>query len=188
MYNLLKYMLEWSITNNRNSEFQECTECRKSLKPSDCESYRDELLLRRHENTCLWVLDDLRYRSWVKHDGQAILWIIGIPGCGKSILSSFLTKQIILSKADQLFMAYFFCDDKDERLRTAQAILVNLLSQLLQQVPDFIKHFLAEHEFATKKENTTWTIGMLWRIFERIMNDTNARQGYILIDALGIYA
>jgi len=106
---------------------QDYTNCLKSLKPSDYESYRDGLWLRRHENTCTWVLDDWRYRTWAEKDGHAILWISGDPGCGKSVLLSFLTKEIIRGK--RLHMAYFFCDDKHERLRTAHAILVNLLMQ-----------------------------------------------------------
>ncbi|KAF8537271.1 hypothetical protein BDD12DRAFT_236511 [Trichophaea hybrida] len=87
-------------------------------------------------------------------------------------------------KINQFYMSYFFCDDKDERLRTAYAILVNLLTQLLEQVPDVIRHFLAEPEYTTNKEKTVWNYGMLWRVFERIMSDTHCGKVYILIDAL----
>jgi hypothetical protein len=144
-------------------------------------------LLRRHENTCTWILDDQRYRTWNEKDGLAILWISGGPGFGKSVLSSFLTQEITHGKTNQLYMNYFFCDDKDERLRTAHAILVNLLTQLLEQIPDVIMHFLAESEYTTNKEKTAWNYGMLWRVFERIMNDTHRGKVYILIDALGIH-
>ena len=159
------------------------------MKPSDYESYREELWRRRHENTCMWILDDDRYRMWAEKDGQAILWISGDPGCGKSVLSSYLTKEIThcKTKTNQLCTAYFFCDDKDERLRTAHAILVNLLAQLLDQVPDVITHFLAEPDYTTNKEKTSWTFGMLWRVFERIINDNHRGQVYILVDALGIH-
>ncbi|KAF8252005.1 hypothetical protein K440DRAFT_595040, partial [Wilcoxina mikolae CBS 423.85] len=171
-------------TNKLSSESQEYIDCRKSLKPSDYKSYRDDLLLRRHENTCTWILDDQRYRTWNEKDGQAILWISGGPGFGKSVLSSFLTQEITRGKTNQLYLNYFFCDDKDERLRTAHAILVNLLTQLLEQIPDVIMHFLAESEYTTTKEKTAWNYGMLWRVFERIMNDTHCGKIYILIDAL----
>ncbi|KAF8533476.1 hypothetical protein BDD12DRAFT_760778, partial [Trichophaea hybrida] len=138
----------------------------------------------RHENTCTWILDDQRYKSWIEKDGQTILWISGDPGCGKSVLSSFLTKEITRGKTTQLYIAYFFCDDKNEQLRTAQAILVNLLTQMLDQIPDIIMHFLAEPEYKTNKEKTSWSFGMLWRVFERIINDAHRGQVYILIDAL----
>lgn len=157
------------------------------MKPSDYQSYRDDIWLRRHENTCTWILNDQRYRLWAEKGGQAILWISGDPGCGKSVLSSFLTKDITRGITNQVCMAYFFCDDKDERLRSAHSILVNLLAQLLDHVPDINKHFLAEPEYATNTEKTSWTFGMLWRVFERIMNDAHCGQVYILIDALGIH-
>ncbi|KAF8534445.1 hypothetical protein BDD12DRAFT_895913 [Trichophaea hybrida] len=173
---------EIRIQNFRKSK--EYADCRKSLKPSDYESYREEIWNRRHENTCTWILSDQRYQMWTEKNGQAILWISGGPGFGKSVLSSFLTKEITRGKTNQLYMAYFFCDDKDERLRTAHAILVNLLTQLLDQVPDVIDHFLAEPEYITNKEKTSWSFGMLWRVFERITKDTNRGQVYILIDAL----
>jgi len=153
------------------------------LKPSDYETYRDELWLRRQEGTCTWLLSDERYKIWDDADGQAILWIRGDPGCGKSVLSSFLTKEVIRRKA--LSLAYFFCDDKDERLRTADAILVNLLAQLLKYIPDAIVHFLIEQGYSINKEKTCWTFGMLWRVFERIVNDANTGNVCILIDALG---
>jgi Cdc6-like AAA superfamily ATPase len=158
------------------------------LKPSDYESYREELWLRRHENTCTWVLDDRRYKAWAEKDSPNILWISGGPGCGKSVLSSFLTKNVTRGKSNQLFMVYFFCDDKDERVRTAHAILANLLAQLLIQVPDIMEHFLAESEFLTKKAKVSWSFSMLWRVFERIINDPHRGQVYILIDALGMYS
>ena len=155
------------------------------MKPSDYETYRDELWRRRQEGTCTWLLDDERYKTWNDVNGQAILWIHGDPGCGKSVLSSFLTKEVIRGKTNQLSLAYFFCDDKDERLRTADAILVNLLAQLLQYIPDTIVHLTVEHGYATNKEKTSWTFGMLWRVFERIINDANTGHVCILIDALG---
>jgi Cdc6-like AAA superfamily ATPase len=157
------------------------------LKPSDYESYRESLWLRRHENTCTWILGNQHYREWAEKDGPAILWISGDPGCGKSVLSSFLTKELTHEKTNQLYMAYFFCDDKDERLRTAHAILKNVLTQLLDQIPDFIMYFLAEPEYNTNKGETSWSFGMLWRVFERIINDAHHGQLYILIDALGIH-
>ncbi|KAF8544651.1 hypothetical protein BDD12DRAFT_906355 [Trichophaea hybrida] len=191
---VVRYMKVWvdNITESNAAAIkiqnlqksQEYTDCLKSLKPSENEGYRDELLLRRHENTCTWILDDRHYRTWAKKDNQAILWIFGDPGCGKSVLSSFLTKKITQGKTNQHCMAYFFCDDKDEKSRTAHAILLNLVAQLLNQVPGVIAHFLAEFDYTMNKEKTSWSIGMLWRVLKQIINDTHLVQIYILIDAL----
>ena len=83
-------------------------------------------------------------------------------------------------------MPYFFCDDKDERLRTGSAVLLNLLAQLLKQDPDVLVHFSAEPVYAANKKRTSWNFGMLWRVFDRIVKDDKARPMCVIIDALGM--
>lgn len=116
---------------------------------------------------------------------KTVLWIDGGPGCGKSVLSAFLSKVVIHSGSNRLSMpvAYFFCDDKDERLKTANAVLTNWLSQLLIQVPGSIVHFLKE---STEKDKTSWTFGMLWRVLQRIIEDADTGEICLLVDALGM--
>jgi hypothetical protein len=80
-------------------------------------------------------------------------------------------------------VAYFFCDDKDERLRTEYAVLLNLLAQLLKQDSGVLIHF---SEYAVHKERTLWNFGMLWRVFDRIVKDDKARPMCLIIDALGM--
>lgn len=119
-------------------------------------------------------------------DISPILWICGGPGCGKSVLASFISEELFNSGRN-VTVAYFFFDDKDDRLNDAKAALRNLLSQLLEQDPDGVyKHFLQELEFATHRENTSWSFEMLWRVFERIIQDEELRPISIVIDALGI--
>lgn len=85
----------------------------------------------------------------------------------------------------QLLVAYFFRHDKDERLRTADAILVDLLDQLLEQLPGVLDHFSA---VLKKKysERPSWNYSMLSQVFKRVITDANAGRVYLLIDALGI--
>ncbi|KAF8534915.1 hypothetical protein BDD12DRAFT_940572 [Trichophaea hybrida] len=63
-------------------------------------------------------------------------------------------------------------------------LLSNLLAQLLKQTPEMIVHFAAESEYAMQKEKTSWTFEMLWRVFERIMNDDTIKGCFLIIDAL----
>jgi DNA replication protein DnaC len=162
-------------------------ECLESLKASDCESYRDNLLHKRQEHTCTWFLEDERYQSWIEEDCQSILLVSGGPGCGKSVLASVISKELSNNANIQndYVLAYFFCDDKDERLRTAHAVLVNLLAQLLKQEPDILIHFVAELEYDLKRRKTAWTFAMLWRVFDRIVKDTNIKPPCLIVDALG---
>ncbi|KAF8538615.1 hypothetical protein BDD12DRAFT_805984 [Trichophaea hybrida] len=161
-------------------------ECLKSLRTFDVESYRDEIFLKRHEDTCTWIFSDKTYKGWVETGG--VLWVHGGPGCSKSVLSSFLSKNPSgdeNSSFGNVFpVAYFFCDDKDERLRTADAIMANLLAQFLIQMPNAFVHFFAERQYAMNKEKTSWNLGMLWRVFDRIVKNDNYGPLYLIIDAL----
>jgi hypothetical protein len=173
----------WKLVSKDQSD------CLKSLNPFDCETDRDNLVLKRHQNTCSWFLADEHYRDCIENDSNSVLWIHGAPGCGKSVLSSVLSKELCCDESilrRNYSVAYFFCDDKNERLRTESAVLLNLLSQLLRQDQGVLAHFLAESEYAVHKDRTSWNFGMLWRVFDRIVRDDGARPMCVIIDALGM--
>jgi len=156
------------------------SDCLKSLNPFDCETYRDNLFLKRHQNTCTWIFADECFRDYIENDHNRVLWIHGGPGCGKSVLSSVLSKELLCCN-ENIFggnysVAYFFYDDKDERLRTESAVLLNLLAQLLKQDPGVLIHFSAESEYVVHKKRTSWNFGMLWRVFDRIVRDDNVER------------
>jgi hypothetical protein len=156
--------------------------------PADYESYRDSLWRKRHENTGAWLFNHKSFRAWSHKNCTSTLWISGTPGCGKSILSAYLTKALFsgYTKSDSHQIVYFFFDNRDERLRTGNAVLTNLLAQLLKQTPGMIAHFAVESEYVIQKEKTSWTFSTLWRVFERIMNDDTVKNYFLIIDALGI--
>jgi hypothetical protein len=162
-------------------------DCLRSLRAFDVESYRDEIFLKRYEDTCAWIFSEKTYQDWVETNG--VLWIRGGPGCGKSVLSSFLSKELsgnLSSNSGKAFLvAYFFCDDKDDRLRTADAILANILAQVLKQAPKALVHFSTEPQYAVNKGKMSWNLGMLWRVFDRIVKDHNIGSICLIIDALG---
>ena len=153
---------------------------------SDCQSRRDELLAKRHADTCKWFLDDARYRDWIEDDNNLLLWIPGAPGSGKSVLSAILTEDMANHGTS---VAYFFCKDTNERLRSDSAILKHLLAQVLEQDPWTFHHFEKEPDYRKDQKKTNWTSGMLWRIFEQIWTDTNLKPGRtcLVIDAIGIF-
>jgi Cdc6-like AAA superfamily ATPase len=173
------------IANKGKLGSEEYVNCMKSLKYSNYEYYRNEILLKRQDDTCTWLQNHECYKTWVKEDNRPILWISGGPGCGKSVLSAYLSKEVLPNQPNRLPVAYFFCDNKDERLRTAQAIVVDLLAQLLEQLPSIVGHFSAQLKHKPE-ENTIWDYSMLWQVFERVVNDANTGYLYLLIDALGI--
>ncbi|KAF8538736.1 hypothetical protein BDD12DRAFT_740077, partial [Trichophaea hybrida] len=97
---------------------------------------------KRNDDTCTWLLKDQRYMEWMENESKTTLWIHGGPGCGKSVLSAFLAEELGRSSLFKRYsVIYFFCDDKDERLKTGQAVLTNLLTQILKRSPNALSHF-----------------------------------------------
>lgn len=85
------------------------------------------------------------------------------------------------------FVAYFFCKDTDERLRTDSSILAHLLAQMLDQYPRILSHFEKEPDYKKEQEKTNWDSGMLWRVFERIWTDDSLGRTCFIIDAIGTF-
>ena len=104
---------------------------------SAAEDQQEEHLHRisdsRQPETCDWILKDPRMRPWIEDDrGDAILWMNGIPGAGKSFLCSLIIEN--LQSQQRLSTLYYFFRSWNET--TCAVMLRTLAIQLLQQNMD----------------------------------------------------
>jgi hypothetical protein len=75
-----------------------------------------------------------QYAKW-KTDAASFLWLHGIPGCGKTILTSTII-QSVLQYCDRdpgKVVAYFYFDFKDPQKRVPELMVKSLITQLSQQ-------------------------------------------------------
>jgi len=158
---------------------------------SNCQTRRDELLAKRHADSCTWFFADTRYRDWVEDGDKPLLWILGGPGCGKSVLTAILTEEMTnhgkTGYSEGPSVAYFFCRGTDERLRSDSAILKHLLAQILERDPWMFHHFEKESDYQKNQDKTNWTSGMLWRVFKQIWTDDKPGRTCLIIDAIGTF-
>ena len=138
----------------------------------------------RVDGTCEWILTQDRYTSWLNEDSPQLLWLSGSPGIGKTMLSSFLVEELahLAECSSHMTLAYYFCDDKDEKRRTATAILRGILLQLLRQRPSLFKHI--QSQFAMSRDSLFSNFHALWSILVSIVQDPEAGEVCCLIDAL----
>lgn len=84
---------------------------------------KDKLL----ESTDSWVLNDTTYLKWLNENRPRVLWLRGDPGKGKTMLAIALIEEFTKSlehveSGSRTALAYFFCDNQDDRRKTASLI------------------------------------------------------------------
>ncbi|KAI9695891.1 MAG: hypothetical protein M1836_006008 [Candelina mexicana] len=147
---------------------------------------KDKLL----KTTDSWMLNDTTYLKWLNDNRSRVLWLHGDPGKGKTMLAIALieefTKKLQLDeKVPDKALLYFFCDNQDDRRKTASHILRGIIYQVLCQHPDLAVYLHNEYEkqqeqlFASRNSLQT-----LWRIFHTIIKNSGLQEIYIVVDAL----
>ncbi|KAI4706494.1 hypothetical protein J4E89_008912 [Alternaria sp. Ai002NY15] len=88
---------------------------------------------QRQAGTGLWLLRNEKFKKW-KEDAASRLWLHGIPGCGKTILSSAVVENLQHHcDGDKLKVTvYFYFDFNDVQKRLPEPMLRSILRQLLQ--------------------------------------------------------
>ena len=95
---------------------------------------RRENLEPCHTNTCHWILDLEKYRSW-RSEPRGLLWIKGKPGAGKSTLMAFLHSRLKSVQTDDqgIQLDFFFTARGTELQRTPLGMLRSLVNQMFAQ-------------------------------------------------------
>src|SRR5205807_7291185 len=66
------------------------------------------------EGTCSWVTEHPKYKDWLEKKTSGLLWLSADPGCGKSVIASFLVEQL-QRRPGAIVCYFFFKDDSDEQ-------------------------------------------------------------------------
>ena len=132
--------IERIALDSREHEFHLSREQKKQavlqwLSPLDFRPKQLDTLSRRTPSTGEWLLIEEKFKSWVDGSGSSCLFCSGIPGGGKTILTSlvidYLESRI---EAFKPVVAYVFFDYKDQGRQTVTAILRSLLRQVIESI------------------------------------------------------
>src|SRR6478735_7219564 len=88
-----------------------------------CESCRQ----LRHEGTGEWFLNGATFREW-ETGSLRHLWLYGLPGCGKTVLSTTILDHF-MNIDDHITLDFFF-DFNDTMKQTIDGILRSLVFRL----------------------------------------------------------
>lgn len=142
-------------------------------------------LPRPVQGTCSWILRHPAYLNWVEAKETRLLWVTGEPGCGKTMLSAFLTDHLRLdhaTAAPKPEVFFFFCDDKIKSQRDANAILRGILYQILQQHRKLIRH--VKNRFEMDGPSLANSFPALWELFLKVAADSTRGTVRVIVDAI----
>lgn len=107
---------------------------RKWLSPPDPSTNFNQAREQHHQGTGQWLLASEPYAKW-KTERNSFLWLNGIPGCGKTILSSSVVADLQKSAASQN-LVYFYFDFNDIAKQSLERAVRSLVTQLYHNRTD----------------------------------------------------
>jgi hypothetical protein len=102
------------------------------LRPPDPSTNFNQARALHHENTGQWFLDGEAYSKW-KRCTRSLLWLNGIPGCGKTVLSSSVVDDLQQSAGPIRCVVYFYFDFNDVAKQHVESAVRSLIAQLYYQ-------------------------------------------------------
>ncbi|KAI0383616.1 hypothetical protein F5Y04DRAFT_278797 [Hypomontagnella monticulosa] len=102
------------------------------FSPPDASLRHNDLRDKRHENTGHWFSDTDEFKAWKVSTKDSLIWIYGIPGCGKSVLASRVidTLDSDQNKNEVSTRIYFYFDFSDKTRQKSAGMLKSLIWQL----------------------------------------------------------
>ena len=101
----------------------------KWLSPPNASINYNDALKHHHKGSGSWFLHSEAFTSW-KTRPNSFLWLHGIPGCGKTILSSAIIQTLRNECHISRIILYFYFDFNDTAKQSLEKLLIALISQL----------------------------------------------------------
>ncbi|OAG13220.1 HET-domain-containing protein [Alternaria alternata] len=137
---------------------------------------------QRQAETGVWLLEGEQFTRW-KERAASRLWLYGIPGCGKTILSSTIIEHLLRYCHDDtsMVMTYFYFDFNDTQKQDPELMLRSLLCQLLQSSVGILKGVDALFSSCENGKRQP-PLHMLLEVTRQAMQEFT--QVYVILDAL----
>lgn len=152
------------------------------LSGSDYTAQQSSNISQRLKNTGQWLLESPKYRKWIDSK-QEVLFLHGIPGAGRTILSSIVIEQLQerCHKDATIGLVYFYCEYKRQDVQQLDKIMLTWsrqLSEISTIIPPQIKALYNQH----KTKQTNPSPEEIRKILYTV--DKNLSKFYIVVDAL----
>jgi Cdc6-like AAA superfamily ATPase len=111
---------------------------------------QSDFISHRQEGTGEWFLKSNEFQQWLAQSDQT-LFCPGIPGAGKTIMSSIVIDHLhkIFGNDPAVAIAYVYCNFRQRHEQKSSDLIVSLLQQLVQEhpsIPDVVKNLYSHHK------------------------------------------
>ncbi|KAJ5212611.1 uncharacterized protein N7498_004257 [Penicillium cinerascens] len=167
-------------TLNQKQEDHERDRILSWLSPSSPSLRQSEVFNSHQKGTGTWLLKTEDFQRWISSQNQ-VLFCPGIPGSGKTVLSSIIIDHLeqTFPNQDDVVIAYLFCDFRQ------QHALVQLYSALLRQavqrkrsIPESVKSFYKKYSTKATIPSEDAILGELRSVL------ASCERAFVVIDAL----
>ncbi len=139
-------------------------------------------LKQRQVDTGLWFLKSDQYVKW-KTVAASSLWLYGIPGCGKTVLSSTVIQSVLQHCGDDpgKVVAYFYFDFNDVQKRDPERMVRSLICQLSHQcvkIPAGLDTLFSSCENGRQEPSLDALLDVVQQMAQEFP------QSYVILDAL----
>jgi hypothetical protein len=131
--------------------------------------------------TCQWIRGHDLFVSWLEKGTNALLWLTGHPGCGKTMLSYSLAQYFDDACNKSRNVLIYLCQNKN-RQTDARAVLIGLILQIIHRHRSLVRYIRSA--FEKQGSSIIQSFASLWRIFLRITMDPKSGPLYVILDAL----
>jgi len=137
---------------------------------------------KRMAGTGSWLLRSQQYLDW-KTYSNSFLWLHGIPGCGKTILSSTIVENVLRQclQDTRSAAAYFFFDFNDSEKQLSDRMVRSIVAQISRQradMPIALTSLFSSSKNRRQPPTTDALLAVLQQMFQEFGDI------YIIFDAL----
>lgn len=142
----------------------------------------NDFINRRHGGTGRWLVESIEFKEWI--DTSKTLFCPGMPGAGKTILTSVVVDELNTRFQDDksIGVAYLYCNFRRQHEQRAEELLASLLKQLIQRqrsIPNSVQALYNRSKWEKKQLSFDEIMSSL-----RSVATTAYSRVFIIIDAL----
>ncbi len=152
------------------------------ITPIDYAPQQSDFINRRQAGTGQWLLESAEFEAWLQI-GKQTLFCPGIPGAGKTILTSIVVEELSTrcEISGNIGIAYLYCNYRRRHEQKPEDLFASLLKQFVQEqpsIPDSVKTLYTRY----KNKRTRPSLEEILRTLQSVVIVYS--RVFIIIDAL----